>query len=718
MMNYETRMALDNSDSDSDYLEMKKYVRPKPNAATGNKKKTGTTKTAAKATPKKKRPSGLSPNKRKRASTAHVKEEPDLTQSEDFGLSQIFATPSYSQDHTYTPQLSYACYDNPATCTSLSQNVFAEGQGVEPAWNGPIFPYNSAFGNDYFSYKANLPGALHSYTGEAGPSSFDAGHDSHDGHDGHGGVDGENEQVINTVSAFDDDSSRYEGSDSEEERPRKAAKLNKDGVPRKPRRPRPKLLKWSDDDWKNVILGIVWACGENGIQIPFEQAAKVVGEHCTAGALQQALLKLRGKQIAEGYQIPSLKMAWTRKNRYATPPSSSANSKSAQDLDDDKTVSLRKEPACVEVTQSKVIALKRSYNESDRKGISFPYQWKKPLHRQSNAYSEPTDTKQGGEGNQPSSASDIQDVNGVELSITQAPDPSSSYVHPILTQPRSRTIRVRRQQNHRNGKVSSGSGELTLNPAGSVDAQAATFHSYPDSDEIFKMDPFDDVPAVVPGGLSSLQYSEETLGMLEGRVPAAGVSELRTDFAFPPHPNNYSQNVPSFSGMPVGPKVPDRRSSAPRRQGHCRSAAILPGDFFNAGTNASTPNLEEKEEIKYSDIVANTVVYHTPNTPNRYAQVYSPRDLGYPCQLEYPTPWYLLPPLPSTPENTVAANESVSATISSVRSNSAFNPQGNHTIDVNGNMTMAHASYENLLTTGDNEGLSNGFADLADDIFG
>jgi hypothetical protein len=110
----------------------------------------------------------------------------------------------------------------------------------------------------------------------------------------------------------------------------KTTKINKDGAPRKPRQPRPKLLKWSDTDWKNVVLGITWACGETGVQIPFDQAAQIVGENCTAGALQQAILKLRGKQIAEGYQIPSLKMAWTRKNRNRRSSSPIANAKTMQ----------------------------------------------------------------------------------------------------------------------------------------------------------------------------------------------------------------------------------------------------------------------------------------------------------------------------------------------------------------------------------------------------
>jgi hypothetical protein len=132
------------------------------------------------------------------------------------------------------------------------------------------------------------------------------------------------EKKIPSVSYTPPYDSDYAKSDREDRRPSKIPKINKDGVPRKPRQPRPKLLKWSDNDWKNVVLGIVWACGETGVQIPFDQAAQVVGDSCTAGALQQAILKLRGKQIDEGYQIPSLRMAWTRKNKRASSSSSSS----------------------------------------------------------------------------------------------------------------------------------------------------------------------------------------------------------------------------------------------------------------------------------------------------------------------------------------------------------------------------------------------------------
>ena len=223
------------------------------------------------------------------------------------------------------------------------------------------------------------------------PISLTAGSGNTDTVDGrHMNVMEEDIQDEYTVSATPAEESDFAVSESEEDRPRKTQKINKDGAPRKPRRPRPKLLKWSDDDWKNVCLGIVWACGETGIQIPFEQAAQVVGEKCTAGALQQALLKLRGKQIDAGHQIPNLKMAWTRKNRYAAP---NAKAKPSQEPEANKP---RKKPTRMEATQSLLVTLSRAYSNQDRQGMACPYKWKKPPRKaRSSTLCSSADTKQG-----------------------------------------------------------------------------------------------------------------------------------------------------------------------------------------------------------------------------------------------------------------------------------------------------------------------------------
>ena len=244
------------------------------------------------------------------------------------------------------------------------------------SFSGDTLVPGSFVPGSYTAAGPTYPGAEPSYSGNAdafAPESFAAEAEDNEATDGrHENFKEEDARDKFTVSAPSAEESDFAASESEEERPRKTPKINKDGAPRKPRQPRPKLLKWNDDDWKNVCLGIVWACGETGVQIPFEQAAQVVGEKCTAGALQQALLKLRGRQIDAGHQIPNLKMAWTRKNKHASP---SPRAKASQEPEANKP---RKKPTRVEGTQSFLVTLPRAYNEQDRQGMASPYKWKKP----------------------------------------------------------------------------------------------------------------------------------------------------------------------------------------------------------------------------------------------------------------------------------------------------------------------------------------------------
>lgn len=180
-----------------------------------------------------------------------------------------------------------------------------------------------------------------------------------------------------SVSASSLYESGSEESDLEDQRTTKVPKINKDGAPRKPRRPRAKLLKWSDNDWKNVVLGIIWACGQTGVQIPFDMAAQVVGESCTAGALQQAVLKLRMKQVEEGNEIPSLRMAWTRKNKVAA--STTANEQNPQDS---SLTKYKKKPTRFFSAVSLIITLKRAYENVCRVHLSSPYKFKKTPRQQ------------------------------------------------------------------------------------------------------------------------------------------------------------------------------------------------------------------------------------------------------------------------------------------------------------------------------------------------
>jgi hypothetical protein len=255
-----------------------------------------------------------------------------------------------------------------------STNAFAE----------PCDPYGNWFLNNY-SFNDQPAGTatpliesptgpinadydLHGMTAEAAQANVDAGVADVDAP-----VKAEPEEE-QEVSLTPLGGSEYDESEYDERRPSKIPKLNKDGIPRKPRQPRPKLLKWDDNDWKNVALGLVWACGENGIQIPFDQASQIVSESCTAGALQQALLKLRGKQIAEGFQIPSLRMAWTRKNKNSTSSKSSADLKPLQDGNGThKLTTPKRKPTRFAGNQSLLITLKRAYKDTDRCHLASPY---------------------------------------------------------------------------------------------------------------------------------------------------------------------------------------------------------------------------------------------------------------------------------------------------------------------------------------------------------
>ncbi|OAL51269.1 hypothetical protein IQ07DRAFT_599245 [Pyrenochaeta sp. DS3sAY3a] len=177
--------------------------------------------------------------------------------------------------------------------------------------------------------------------------------------------------------------SEYRGEDSDEERAAKTFKNNKGGTtPRKPRDPRPKLIKWDDNDWKNAVIGIVYSCGENDVRIPFDQAAQFVSPTCTAGALQQALLKLRDKLIAEGYQIPPLKMSWHRRSTLGSLDTSSSIS-GAQQSTPAKTPKRKQHRA--RNRPSHVVVLKRPYRESDRCNIASPYKFNKGVQSDKSA---------------------------------------------------------------------------------------------------------------------------------------------------------------------------------------------------------------------------------------------------------------------------------------------------------------------------------------------
>lgn len=132
----------------------------------------------------------------------------------------------------------------------------------------------------------------------------------------------------------------------------KKRKTNKDGRMRKVRQPRASLRRWDETDISRALLGIVWACGENGVQIPFDQAAQLVDQTCTASALQQAILKLQTKLNEGGEQIPRIKMNWPKKRD--APPGGVTR---------DNGKLPRKKPTLTQATQCNITSLRASPRE-------------------------------------------------------------------------------------------------------------------------------------------------------------------------------------------------------------------------------------------------------------------------------------------------------------------------------------------------------------------
>ncbi|KAL5376420.1 hypothetical protein DPSP01_010530 [Paraphaeosphaeria sporulosa] len=130
------------------------------------------------------------------------------------------------------------------------------------------------------------------------------------------------------------------------QQPGKKRKINKNGRVRKVREPRGHLRRWDESDVSRALMGIVWACGENGVVIPFAQAAKIVDQDCTSGALQQAILKMHDKMNRDGAQLPRIKMNWPKK------PSAAGKS-----IIRDNGKVPRKKPTLTQATQCTIVSL-------------------------------------------------------------------------------------------------------------------------------------------------------------------------------------------------------------------------------------------------------------------------------------------------------------------------------------------------------------------------
>lgn len=154
-------------------------------------------------------------------------------------------------------------------------------------------------------------------------------------------------------------------SDSEYEEPTKRRKVNKNGELRKVRKPRAFLRQWDEHDVTRALMGIVWAAGENEIRLPFDQAAQLVGETCTASALQQAILKIHSRLNDEGAQIPKIKMSWPSKAANPTFPN-------VGDRDPNKPDRRRRIETSRKTTQSFVVTLRCAYLPPARNTVAGP----------------------------------------------------------------------------------------------------------------------------------------------------------------------------------------------------------------------------------------------------------------------------------------------------------------------------------------------------------
>ncbi|KAF1957338.1 hypothetical protein CC80DRAFT_547249 [Byssothecium circinans] len=142
---------------------------------------------------------------------------------------------------------------------------------------------------------------------------------------------------------------------SENDDEAESVKLNKNGRPRKLRAPRQSLRTWGDRDVARAYLGVIWACGEVGIEIPFGMVAQFVHPKCTVSGIQQSILKLREHYNKQGEQVPRLRMRWPTRN--AAPVTPAEAERKARNF---AKLPRRKESTMMSM-QSLVVTLKCAY---------------------------------------------------------------------------------------------------------------------------------------------------------------------------------------------------------------------------------------------------------------------------------------------------------------------------------------------------------------------
>jgi hypothetical protein len=163
------------------------------------------------------------------------------------------------------------------------------------------------------------------------------------------------QNVSVAAPATDDGDGNCDETESDDTEHGEMSTLNKNGKPRKSRQKRAPLIRWDDHDIALAMIGIVWACGEAGVQIPFAQAAQVVETSCTASALQQAILKIKDRLVLQGDQIPKLRMGW---------PSKRTSPTNTNVVPRDFSKVSRRKPTLQQSEQSLIVTLKCAYRPS------------------------------------------------------------------------------------------------------------------------------------------------------------------------------------------------------------------------------------------------------------------------------------------------------------------------------------------------------------------
>lgn len=91
------------------------------------------------------------------------------------------------------------------------------------------------------------------------------------------------------------------------------AKIKKNGQPYKARLTGRKLCLWEKDDLEKAVIGLIIAANKVDANLDYELAASFIG--VTAGAFQQAIVKIHKKLTGQGMDLPKIHMKWKPRDR-------------------------------------------------------------------------------------------------------------------------------------------------------------------------------------------------------------------------------------------------------------------------------------------------------------------------------------------------------------------------------------------------------------------